>query len=225
VITEKSQTKTNLTAEDFLARLDADKEKALRIHRELERLVSAFVKKTLAAMFGRFQEDDVSKIVNQTFLIGYHSFARQKPLDFSNPPESLQSYFWCIAQNVCKTFRREKYRSDNLASLTELSEEGREVGFTANNPESELIEKEESGINNECQNKALLKLKSSNPEDFDLLLSYYSFEGKTPQEVKKHRESLAEKMNIDTKYLAIIVFRIRNTVKKDYANFLANRTK
>lgn len=205
-----------MSAEDFISKLDKNGEKALEIHRELERLTSAFVKKTLGKMFGRYDDDDVTEIVNQTFLIVYTNYAKGKTLDFDDPPKSLQSYFWRVADNLCKAFQRGKYGEKKYDSLSGEDEDGNVRQFAApgENPENELLRREHEKIYQLCQNKALDDLEAKTPDDYRLLFEYSDERGRTPQEMKKHREDLASSIGITLANLTLKISRIKAKLRE-----------
>lgn len=204
-----------MSAEDFIAKLDNDLPKAHEIHRELERLTAAFVKKTLAAMFGRFDENDVTGIVNDTLIIAYTNHAKGKTLDFSNPPKSLQSYFWKIAENLCKKYQRGNYSDKKFDSMSEEDGEGnvRQFASTAKNPEEKLIRREQDKIYRECLIKILNELKNSDPDKHQTLFSYMDSRNKTAQEMKKHREDLAASLEITPTNLTLKINRINEKLR------------
>lgn len=204
-----------MSAEDFIAKLNQNLQTAHEIHRELERLTTAFVKKTLAAMFGRFDEDDVTGIVNDTLIVVYTNNAKGKTLDFSDPPKSLQSYFWRIAENLCKKYQRGKYKDKRLDSMSDEDSEGnvRQFASPSKNPEERLIRNEKDKIYQDCLNKSLNELEKSDPDKYQTLFSYMNSEGKTTQEMKKHRESLAVSLSVTPANLTLKVNRINEKLR------------
>lgn len=174
-------------------------------------------------MFGRFDEDDITEIVNQTFLIVYSNYARGKTLDFSDPPKSLQSYFWRVADNLCKAFRRGKYGDRKNDSLSDEDGEGsvRQFAAPGENPEDELLRKEREKIYPVCQKKILDELKEKKPDDYRLLLSYFNDRGKTAQEMKKHREDLAVSVGTTPANLTLRMSRIKVKLREQIQKCLS----
>lgn len=211
-----------LTAEDFIKSLDKNPIRANQIHDELWRLTTALVKQKLALYFGSYTEGDVTENVNETLLIVYSNFASGKQLDFSKPPDSLQSYFWRIADNLCKNYRRGKAKSSKLDSISELDSDGREKieVVTSSNPETKMSEAEQAKIHQNCQNYALNKLEKNEPKDYLLLISYYSHENKPTKEKKAHREKMAQDLGIEQPALTLIIHRIKKEVRRDYRKCL-----
>lgn len=218
-----SASSRKMSAEDFISKLDQNDEKALEIHRELERLTSAFVKKNLGRMFGHFDESDITEIVNQTFLIVYTNYAKGKTLNFDDPPKSLQSYFWRVADNLCKAFRRGKYGDKRNDSLSDEDEEGsvRQFAAPGENPEDELLRKEREKIYPVCQKKILDELREKKPDDYRLLLSYFNERDKSAQEMKKLREDLAVSIGTTPANLTLKVSRIKVKLREQIQKCLS----
>lgn len=214
-----------MSAEDFLSKLDKNGEKASEIHRELERLTSAFVKKTLGKMFGRFDESDVAEIVNHTFLIVYANYAGGKTLDFDDPPESLQSYFWRIAHNLCKAFQRRRYEDKKHAALSEQDANGnvRQFAAVGENPEAKLIDREREKIYRLCQKNALDELREKSPGDYRLLLDYNIDRGRTSHEMKKFREDLAASINTSPANLTLKISRIKLRLRERIQKLISQK--
>ncbi len=212
-----------MSAEDFIAKLNQNLQTAHETHRELERLTAAFVKKTLAAMFGRFDEDDVNGIVSETFIIVYTNNARGKNLDFSDPPKSLQSYFWRIAENLCKKYQRDKYKDKKFDSISDEDSEGnvRQFASTLKNPEEILVRNEQDKIYQICVKNLLNELEKSDPDKYKTLFSYMNAYGKNTREMKKHREDLAVSLSITPANLTLRVNRINEKLRDRLKKCLA----
>jgi DNA-directed RNA polymerase specialized sigma24 family protein len=212
-VSQPDTTNLKLTAEDFLRRLDPDKTKAIEINEVLRGLVEKLIVKQLHGMLADFNKDDVSEIVNRTFVIAYTNFSKGKELDFSDPPKSLQSYFWRIADNLCKEFRRNRFRSFNFLPILPKEDQEETFMFAGDNILTTLIVKEERIIVLNCQLKALGRLES---EDKEVLVSYYNMEGISPQQRKYQREKLAAQRQITIQQLTVRIHRIRKKILPFY---------
>jgi DNA-directed RNA polymerase specialized sigma24 family protein len=200
-----------LTAEDFLKRLNPDPAIAREIHDKLTNLVKSLVIKKLKEMGVDFFEDDVQGLINRTFLMVYSSFAKGKPLDFSDPPASIQNYFWRVADALCKEFRRHRYRDASNVSLSHENYDDTEQQF-ADEKESvlELLTSEQAQkIRSECFRKTLGTLE---PGERHILLSYYKIKTKKANEKKRLREELAAELGMQMDGLRVKINRIKQKI-------------
>lgn len=198
-----------MSASNFILNLSDDESTALRIQADLESLTARFVEWKLKSYCGRSEPADVSDIVQETLLIAYANNARGKILDFSDPPASLKSYFFCIADNLCKVFRRRSFREEGLDK--DDNEEGRENQYAAQdeNPEERLIRIEREEIRRDCLKNALNDLQARKPEDYRIWLAY-SLPGKADhKENKAFRERLAASINLSLSALTVRACRIK----------------
>lgn len=199
------------TAEEFLQRLNPNAEAANDIHSKLRNLVRALILKKLGAMTANFSEGDVEDLIHRTFLIGYINFSKGKELDFSDPPASLQSYFWRIADYLCREFRRDYKRWETGISLTE--DESGAAPQLADRKELidvTLIDNEERKIRRECQLAALKTLPAG---ERSLMIDYYEIETASANEKKQKREDLAADLGMPVGGLRVKVTRIRAKIR------------
>jgi DNA-directed RNA polymerase specialized sigma24 family protein len=202
-----------LTAEDFLKRLSADPVIAHQIHEKLTNLVKALILQKLTAFSIDFFEDDLQGLINKTFLIAYWNFSKGKDLDFSGPPESLQSYFWCIADNLCKEFGRQTYRSNRDISTSDEKPDGTElqIADTRNNFLEELAVEEERKVRADCYKKALLTLSQG---DQHIIIPYYKIRTKTAEEKRIRREKIAADLGMSMDGIRVRINRIKKKIVK-----------
>jgi RNA polymerase sigma factor (sigma-70 family) len=208
-----------LTAEDFLKRLNPDPAVAREIHDKLTNLVKGLVIKKLKATSVEFFEDDVQGIINRTFLIVYSNFSKGTDLNFSDPPASIQGYFWRVAENLCKEFRRNTYRDKSHISLSHETEDGTEQQFPDRTDSvlDILTDAQARKIRSECFRRTIGTLK---PGEQHILISYYKIETKTANEKKRRREELAAELGMRMEAFRVKIKRIREKIRSLYESCL-----